>query len=61
MFWISFEKLVNSVTQVIEKHAPLQIASRRQKRIHKKTWLNKDLLKNWLGNNSDMLCFVSFS
>ena len=41
----SFEKLVNSITQVIEKHAPLQTASRRQKRIQKKSRLNKDLLK----------------
>ena len=35
----SFEKLVNSITQVIEKHAPLQTASQRQKCIQKKTWL----------------------
>ena len=31
-----FEKLVNSTPQVIEKHAPLPTASRRQKRIQKK-------------------------
>ena len=31
----SFEKLVNSITHVIEKHAPLQTASRRQKRIQR--------------------------
>ena len=26
----SFKQLVNSINQIIEKHAPLQIASRRQ-------------------------------
>ena len=41
----SLKTLVNSITQVIEKHAPLQIASQRQKRIQKKTWLNKNFLK----------------
>ena len=41
----SLKTLVNSVTQVIEKHAPLQIASQRQKRIQKKRWLNKNFLK----------------
>ena len=32
----SFEELVNSISQVIEKHAPVHSASRRQKRIKKK-------------------------
>ena len=69
----SFEKLVNSITQLIKKHAPLQIASRRQKRIQEKPWLNKILLKmiklnqklyksHFLsGSKSDKLYFKQFT
>ena len=30
----SFKQLVNLITEIIEKHAPLQTASRKQKRIN---------------------------
>ena len=40
----SFNKLVDCITRVIDKHAPLQKASRSQKRILQKPWLTKGLL-----------------
>ena len=40
-----FKQLVNLITEIIEKHAPLQTAFRKQKRIHKKPWINSELLK----------------
>ena len=40
----SFSKLVQTLSKVIEKHAPLQKASRKQKRIMQKPWLTKGLL-----------------
>ena len=36
-----FKQLVNLITEIIEKYAPLQTASRKQKHIHKN---NSDLL-----------------
>ena len=41
----SFKQLVYLITAIIEKHAPLQTASRKQKRICKKPWINSELLK----------------
>ena len=41
----SSKQLVNLITEIIEKHAPQQTASRKQKRIHKKPWINSELLK----------------
>ena len=41
----SFKQLVNLITEIIEKHAPLQTAYRKQKRIHKKPWINSKLSK----------------
>ena len=41
----SFKQLFNLITEIIEKRAPLQTASRKQKRIHKKPWINSDLQK----------------
>ena len=41
----SFKQLVYLITAIIEKHAPLQTASRKQKRIYKKPWINSELLK----------------
>ena len=41
----SFKQLVNFITEIIEKHAPLQTASRKQKRIHEKPWTNSELLQ----------------
>ena len=41
----SFKQLLNLITEIIEKHAPLQTASRKQKCIHKKPWINSKLLK----------------
>ena len=41
----SFKQLVNLITEIILKHAPLQTASQKQKRIHKKPWINSKLLK----------------
>ena len=35
----SFKQLVNLITEIIEKHVPLQTASRKQKRIRKKPLL----------------------
>ena len=40
----SFNQLVECRHNVIEKHAPLQKVSRRQKRILQKPWLTKGLL-----------------
>ena len=41
----SFKQLVYLVTAIIEKHAPLETTSRKQKRIYKKPWINSELLK----------------
>ena len=41
----SFKQLVNLITEIIEKHAPLQTASPQKKRIYKKAWINSDVLK----------------
>ena len=41
----SLKQLVNLITEIIEKHAPLQTASRKQNRFHKKPWINSKLLK----------------
>ena len=41
----SFKQLVNLISEIIEKHASLQTASRKQKRIYKKPWTNSELLK----------------
>ena len=53
-----FNNLITAISEVIEKHAPLHTASRKQKRIQNKNWLTKGLLisiKNklqfFLGNN----------
>jgi len=40
----NFTKLVECISEVIEKHAPLQRASRKQKRIQQNPWLTKGLL-----------------
>jgi len=39
-----FNKLVTAISQVVETHAPLQTASRKEKRILQKPWLTKALL-----------------
>ena len=39
-----FNHLVSAMSEVIEKHAPLQTASRKQKRMQNKPWLTKGLL-----------------
>ena len=41
----SSKQPVCSTTEIIEKHAPLQTASRKQKRIYKKPLNNSNLLK----------------
>ena len=57
-----FNNLITTISEVIEKHAPLHTASRKQKRIQSKPWLTKGLptsIKNkqllyknfFLGNN----------
>ena len=40
----NFNRLVTAISEVIEKHAPLQTASCRRKRIQSKPWLSKGLL-----------------
>jgi len=40
----SFNQLVETLSNVIENNAPLQTASRRQKRILPKQWLTKGFL-----------------
>ena len=70
----SFKQLVNLITEIIEKHVPLQTASRKQKRIYKKPcWINSELskmikLKQKLykthfinGNESDKQYFKKFA
>ena len=69
----SFKQLVNLIIATIEKHAPLQTASQKQKHIHKKPWINSDLLKmikrkqnlyktHFLnGNKSDKQSFKKFA
>ena len=69
----SFKQLANLVPEIIEKHAPLQTASRKQKRIHRKPWINCELLKmitlkqhlyktHFLnGNESDKQYFKKFA
>ena len=39
-----FNRLVSAMSEVIEKHAPLQTALRKQKRMQNKPWLTKGLL-----------------
>ena len=39
-----FNKLLTVISEVIERHAPLQAASRKQKRLQQKPWLTKGLL-----------------
>ena len=39
-----YDHLVSAMSEVIEKHAPLQTASRKQKKMHNKPWLTKGLL-----------------
>ena len=40
---LSFKELVKNKSEIIDKHAPQQIASRKQKRIQKNPWLTKGL------------------
>ena len=40
----NFNKLVMTISNVTERHASLQVASRRQKRVQQKPWLTKGLL-----------------
>ena len=39
-----FNLFMQAISSVIEKHAPLQTMSRKQKRIQQKPWLTKGLL-----------------
>ena len=39
-----FNNLITTISKVIEKHAPLHTASRKQKRVQSKPWLTKGLL-----------------
>ena len=39
-----FTQLISAISAVIDKHAPLQKASRRQKRIQRNPWLTKGIL-----------------
>ena len=48
----SFKQLVNLISEIMEKHAPPQTTSRKQKRIHKKPWINSNLLKMILSVNN---------
>ena len=50
----SFNKLVDCITRVIDKHAPLQKASRSQKRILQKPWLTKGLLTSIKKKTNDV-------
>ena len=40
----NFNRLINTILDVIETHAPLQTASRRQKRLQKRPWITKGIL-----------------
>ena len=48
---LSFNKLVKNISKIIDKHAPQQIASRKQKRIQKNPWLTKELLTSIKNKN----------
>ena len=41
---IAFNEFIDILKTTIDKHAPLQKASRRIKRLQKKTWLTKAIL-----------------
>ena len=40
----NFSRLIKTISDVIETHAPLQTASRRQKRLQKRRWITKGIL-----------------
>ena len=40
----NFNRLIKTILGVIESHAPLQTASRRQKRLQKRPWIIKEIL-----------------
>ena len=40
----NFNRLIKTISDVIETHAPLQTASRRQKRLQKRPWITKGIL-----------------
>ena len=44
IFEQAFQEFVNVVKNVVDKHAPLKIASRKQNRLNKKLWTTKGLV-----------------
>ena len=40
----NFNRLIKTISDVIETRAPLQTASRRQKRLQKRPWITKGIL-----------------
>ena len=42
-YWNSFEA---ALTQVVNKHAPQRLRSRKEKKLFKKPWLTKDIIKS---------------
>ena len=44
IFEQAFQEFVNVVKNVVDKHAPLKIASRKQNRLNKKPWITKGLV-----------------
>ena len=52
-----FNHLVSAIIAVIEKHAPLQTASRKQKRMQNKPWLTKGLL---VSNKNKQISYKKF-
>ena len=55
-----FDQFMQTICSVIEKHAPLQTMSRKQKRIQQKPWLTKGLLAS-IKNKQKLLsiCFLN--
>ena len=41
-----FETFLSIFRKVVDKHAPLKKASRKEKRLHAKPWLTRGLLKS---------------
>ena len=46
-----FDKFVNDFTKIVNTHAPLKRATRREKRLISKPWLTKGLLKSIKSKN----------
>ena len=54
-----FNELMNALSKIINKHAPIQKASRKQRRFLQKPWLTKGLLIS-IKNNQNYIEFIFY-